>query len=362
LVKCKWFFEIKRDGKFRARLVACGYSQISGVDFHQVFSPVVNDVTFRIMLIAKMIMKLDSYQFDVETAFLLGELDEEIYMECPPGMGALADECLRLLKCIYGLVQAARQFYKYWASIMVKLGFRISAADPCLFSRGMAQTIIIICLHVDDGFACGKLQELLKFFKEVKELLKLTTEESMGDYLSCEVKFNEDKTRAWLGQPHMIKKIEKVFGEKVSRLREYQTPGTPGFGVVRPKDDSERISSEMQSEYMSGVGMLLYLVKYSRPDIANAVRELTKCMDGATPAAYKEMLRLIKFVQCTKTWGLKIMPKSPDGTMKWNLVSCSDCHWEGYKDNRRSINYLLILLWGVPIFWSSKQQDTMVLL
>ena len=76
LVKCKWVFEIKRNGKFRARLVACGYSQISGVDYHQVFSPVVNDVTFRIMLIAKMIMKLDSYQFDVETAFLLGELDE----------------------------------------------------------------------------------------------------------------------------------------------------------------------------------------------------------------------------------------------------------------------------------------------
>ena len=134
-------------------------------------------------------------------------------------MGALPDECLRLLKCIYGLAQAARQFYKYWESIMVKLVFQISAADPCLFSRGMAQTIIIICLHVDDGFACGKLQELLKFFKEVKELLKLTTEESMGDYLSCEVKFNEDKTRAWLGQPHMIRKIKKVFGEKFPLLR-----------------------------------------------------------------------------------------------------------------------------------------------
>ena len=160
-------------------------------------------------------------------------------MECPPGLGALPDECLRLWKCIYGLVQAARQFYKYWASIMVKLGFRISAADPCLFIRGAAQTIIIICLHVDDGLECGKLQELLKFFKELKALLKLTMEESMGDYLSCEVKFNEDKTREWLGKPHMIKKIEKEFGEKVSQLREYLTPGTPGFGVVQPKDDSE---------------------------------------------------------------------------------------------------------------------------
>ena len=101
-------------------------------------------------------------------------------MECPPGMGAHSDECLHLWKCLYGLVQSARKFYKHWASIMLKLGFWISAADPCLFSRGMTQTIIIICLHVDDGFSCGKLQELLKFFKEVKALLKLTTEEVHG--------------------------------------------------------------------------------------------------------------------------------------------------------------------------------------
>ncbi len=108
LVKCKWVFEIKRDGKFRARLVACGYSQVHGVDYNQVFSPVVNDVTFRIMLIAKMMWKLDSYQFDVETAFLLGDLEEEIYMECPPGMNSHWDECLRLWKCKKSIWNALR--------------------------------------------------------------------------------------------------------------------------------------------------------------------------------------------------------------------------------------------------------------
>jgi len=80
----------------------------------------------------------------------------------------------------------------------------------------MAETIIIICLHVDDGFSLGKVEEVLHFFKKLEAYLKFITEESMGDYLSCEVKFNEDKARAWLGQPHMIKKIEKAFGEKVS--------------------------------------------------------------------------------------------------------------------------------------------------
>ena len=221
LIKCKWIFEIKRTGRFRARLVACGYSQVGGIDFNQVFSPVVHDVTFRIMLILKMIWKLDSYLFDVETAFLLGSLDEEIYMRSPKGLNNKDDECVQLTKSMYGLVQAARQFYKLWVKMMKSLGFRVSPADPCLFTRGnREENFLIVCLYVDDGYCIGKEKQILKFFEEiVKAGMKITTEKSLGDYLSCEVRFNQDMTKAWLGQPHMIKKIEKTFGDKVTSLR-----------------------------------------------------------------------------------------------------------------------------------------------
>ena len=108
-VKCKWVFKIKRSGVFRARLVACGYSQISGVDFGEHYSPVVNDVTFRLLLLAMMYFGLTAKVVDVETAFLYGELEEEIFMECPQGMkGVTQDDALSLQACIYGLVQAAR--------------------------------------------------------------------------------------------------------------------------------------------------------------------------------------------------------------------------------------------------------------
>ncbi len=103
-VKHKWVFDIKREGTFKARLVACGYSQIPGVDFTDVYSPVVHDVTFRIMLVAELKWKLKSKIVDVESAFLNGELEEEIYMECPDGLEHEAEECLLLLKAIYGLV------------------------------------------------------------------------------------------------------------------------------------------------------------------------------------------------------------------------------------------------------------------
>jgi hypothetical protein len=77
---------------------------------------------------------------------------------------------------------------------------------------------------------------------------------------------------------------------------------------VRPLEETEKIDGNLQSKYCSGVGILLYLIKYSRPDLANVVRELSKCMDVANLAAYKEMLRVVKFVLDTKDCCLKLNP------------------------------------------------------
>ena len=96
-VKHKWVFKIKRDGRYHARLVACGYSQIPGVDFHENYSPVIHDVTYCIMIILQIILNLESRIVDVETAFLHGDLEEEIYMDCPEGLeGGSPYKCLKL--------------------------------------------------------------------------------------------------------------------------------------------------------------------------------------------------------------------------------------------------------------------------
>jgi len=131
-IQSKWVFKIKRNGVFCARLVACGYSQIPGVDFTENFAPVVNDVTWRILIVAMLVWKLDAIIIDIETAFLHGNLEEEIYMDLPAGMKSFKDECLLLLKSIYGLVQGAQQWWKKLISILKKIGFKGSNADSCL--------------------------------------------------------------------------------------------------------------------------------------------------------------------------------------------------------------------------------------
>jgi len=109
LIGSTWVFKEKRDGRFRARLVCLGYSQIPGVDFSDNYAPVGNDVTFRVIMILRLMFGLNAVLLDVETAFLHGKLEVEIYMEIPSGYKEVyqepeRDTVLKLQMAMYGLV------------------------------------------------------------------------------------------------------------------------------------------------------------------------------------------------------------------------------------------------------------------
>ena len=159
----------------------------------------------------------------------------------------------------------------------------------------------------------------------------------------------------------MIKNLEKKFGDLVKSSQTYRTPGSPGQGVLRPREGEEQITAEDQSTYRSGVGMLLYLVKHSRPDISNAVRELSKSMDGANLAAFKELKRVIKFVLDTKTMGVKMNPKINTDISEWDIVVYTDSDWAGDKETRISVTGFIVFLLAVPILWKSKAQRSVSL-
>ena len=359
-VKCKWVFKIKRNGVFRARLVACGYSQIAGVDFTENYAPVINDVTFRILLIAMIVWKLEGKIIDVETAFLHGDLDEDIYMDCPEGLEANEDECLQLLKTIYGLVQAARQYFKKFGTGLKSIGFEGGQADPCLMMKQEGNDRIYVGTYVDDNVCVGTQQLIDDTIKKLKNIgFELKVMDDFTDYLSCEIVFSEDRSKAWIGQPHLLKKLENKFSELTKGLTLYKTPGTPGHNITRPTADSDKINASEQKLYRSGVGMLLYLVKYSRPDIANAVRELSKSMDGATKGSFRELLRVIKFVLDTKDKGLRIEPKGQID--EWDLVMLSDSDYAGDQETRISVSGFILYLMGVAISWRSKGQKSVTL-
>ena len=132
-------------------------------------------------------------------------------------------------------------------------------------------------------------------------------------------------------------------------MRSYATPGTPGKIMIREKDEAQLISKEDQKFYQSGVGMLLYLVKHSRPDIANPVRKLSKVLDDAKHEAFKEILCVIKYVLDTKHMGLRMEPI--EGSETWELVCYCDSDYESDPDSRRSVSGYILYVQGVPICW-----------
>jgi Reverse transcriptase (RNA-dependent DNA polymerase) len=283
------------------------------------------------------------------------DLDEIIYMECPDGIIREADEVGRLNKSIYGLVQAAQQFFGKFKSILISVGFIQCKAEPCLFFKTVNGVMIMMAVHVDDCYVIGKIDTINQTVKDIESKgLKLKVEYNTKDYLSCEILFDKVRMVAWLEQPHQMKKIKTNYEELVKDCQ-YKTLGTPNFGIVHPMKDDPKVSPEDQSIYRSVVGSLWYLTKHSRPDIANTVRELSKCMDGATPSAFKEMQRLAKFVTDADDYGLKVLP-TISRAKKWKMTVYADFDWAGDKDNWHSVSGYTIFLSDTVILWKSKLQ------
>ena len=161
------------------------------------------------------------------------------FTRCPKGMSDVGkDDCIILNKCIYGLVQAVRQYYKKDIKNLVFLGGNV---DPCLYTKKSAKDTVYKALYVDDNIMICVIEAIDGAISALKENgLGLMIMEGMQDYLSCEIKFSMNKKRAWLGQPHLIKTLDKKFGKCVKDVCNHITQGVPKFLIVRPTVERRR--------------------------------------------------------------------------------------------------------------------------
>jgi len=163
-IKNRWVFAIKSDGRKRARLVAKGFSQVEGLDYDEIFSPVVRFESVRLLFALAALENWHMTALDVKTAFLYGQLDEEIYMEQPEGFKVKGQEfkVLRLRRAIYGLKQASLAWWKELDKSVRKLGFKRLYADAGIFvCRHKDSTILVMLAYVDDILFMGPNKSLL---------------------------------------------------------------------------------------------------------------------------------------------------------------------------------------------------------
>ena len=219
------------NGVYWAHLVACGYSQVPGIDFSENYSPVVNDITFCILLLMVLPFGYSAKVVDVKTAFLYGDLEEEIFMECPRRMSDVKkDDCIILDKCIYSLVQAACQYYKKAVKILKSSGFIGGNIHLCLYIKKSAKGIVYVALYVDDNLMIGNnatIDDAILALKNKGLVLKIM--EGLQNCLSCKIKISVDRKCAWWGQSHLIKNLRANLKNKSRKFGVIRLPVPPSF-------------------------------------------------------------------------------------------------------------------------------------
>ena len=245
---CKKLLGLRRksDRRKKARLVAKGFSQQEGIDFNEIFSPVVRFETVRLMLALSALENWHMEAVDVKTAFQYGKLDEEIYMQQPEGFslkGNRSTKVLRLHRAIYGLKQAALAWWKELEFSMKRLGFKRTASDAGVFIANRGKNLVIIIVYVDDAIFFGKnieaIKKVKKFFIAIWECRDLG---EAREFLR--MKIRREGKKIFLDQTAYLDKVVKRFG--MSNARGANTP-LPG-GYV-PQESKEQCTPQERQTY-----------------------------------------------------------------------------------------------------------------
>ncbi|KAJ9547390.1 hypothetical protein OSB04_019933 [Centaurea solstitialis] len=213
----KWIFKRKRnpDGSssaFKARLVAKGYKQKEGVDYFDTYAPVARISSIRTLIAISALKGLYIHQMDVKTTFLNGYLNEEVYMEQPEGFVVPGQEhkVCRLVKSLYELKQAPKQWHERFDVTITSFGFRHNGADRCIYSKYTKEYTIVICLYVDDMLIIGTdLSGILETNNYLSSNFKMKDLGEIDTILG--IKFRRSESEISLSQSHYIEKILTKF-------------------------------------------------------------------------------------------------------------------------------------------------------
>ena len=301
---CKWVFKTKHDSicnieRYKARLVAKGFTQKDGIDYKETFSPVSKKDSLRIIMALVAHYDLELHQMDVKTAFLNGNLEEEIYMDQPEGFSVKGKEHMvcKLKKSIYGLKQASRQWYLKFNDTITSFGFQENTVDRCIYMKVSGSKFIFLVLYVDDILLATNDLGLLH---QTKNNLSQNFEmKDMGEatyVIGIEIFCDRSQGLLGLSQKTYINKILERFNlEKCSAGVVPIQKGDKFNAMQCPKNELER--EKMRNiPHASVVGSLMYAQTCTRPDISFAVGMLGRYQSNPGLDHWKVAKKILRYL------------------------------------------------------------------
>ena len=347
VINCKWVYRIKYTAsgeieRFKARLVARGDSQVAGIDYEELFAPVVRYDSLRLLLAITAAKGWKTRQLDVKTAFLHGKLKEEISMRLPEG-SRIDGKCARLRRCLYGLKQSPREWYARLINYLLPLGFEITAFDPCVLIH--RKWNLFLAIYVDDismfgpqGTHMDCLLKALETEFEIKDLGPI--------HWLLGMKIEHTDKAISLSQELYIQAMLDKFG--MMDCRSVSTPADHNVRLLKRSPDEPTAD---KTQYQQIIGSLMYTVTCTRPDLAYLVTHLSQFSSDPSPTHMQAVKRVLRYLRKTSHYKLTY----PIGT-DLSLEAYCDAAYGNCLDTRRSFCGYLLRIGECVISWRSRRQ------
>ena len=367
VLKGRWVYKNKLGDnnqliRRKARFVAKGYLQVHGRDYFETHSPVAKMKSVKLILSLVAQLDLELYQIDFDTAFLNADVEEDIYMEQPEGFHTGSpDMVCKLIKSIYGLKQASRNWNLEIDSFMKSIGYTPLISDPCVYvKRTQSDRLIILSLYVDDTIAACDKKDISVWERDKKAIADHYAIKDLGE---CEWILNMKVTRdrinrtITLSQEAYIERIIREFG--MENVRTASTPASIGDLYI-PADgtDPQLLNAKWKLRYQSMVGALLYAANITRIDIAFIVGQL--CRYTSSPCVHHMLAatHVFRYLKRTTAACLIFGLHQSRDPKPLNVTAYSDANWGSDIETGKSNSGGLVRFNGDIISWYSKRQKS----
>lgn len=354
IIRTLWVFTTKsdQDGNeiAKARLVAVGCADTTAYGATDTYAAVCPIETVRLVLSLAVIYSLEFVTLDVTTAFLYGQIHKDVFVSIPQGLAIDRSKyALKLDKALYGLKISPKLWHDTLREKLITIGYSVSVCERCLYFLRRDTSIAILITYVDDILLASNSRTLLdETLHELSKAFKMKVHQSPKTFIGLEIHHDPQRRSLRISQSRYIRHLSTQFN--ISEGRSFTTPIETNLKIHKSESTND------DREFRAYIGALLYVARFSRPDIAFAVQLLSTHQGCVTPEVKTYAKRVMRYLLGTHRLSIEYTPDT--GTNMWRAYVDAS---HATETNSRSTSGFIFFHFTNLIDWSTRKQPIVAL-